>query len=55
MTIIIITVKISHTMTELVAVERRYWNLFPGKDEFVFLAVTRTFLQCVQPYTRIQG
>jgi hypothetical protein len=40
-------------MTELVTVELTYWNLFPGKDEFVFLAMTRTFLQCVQPYTHI--
>ena len=52
MTNIIITIKITHTMTELAAVEPRYWNLFPGKDEFVFLAMTRTFLRCVQPYTR---
>ena len=50
MTNIIITIKIARTMTETVAVEPRYWNLFPGKAEFVFLAMTRAFLLCVQPY-----
>ena len=34
-------------MTEIVTVEPRYWNLFPGKDEIFFLAMTRTFLRRV--------